>query len=80
MSGAGTEGTALDLRAPIGALFSALGMLLAGYGFATAGDPMYARSAGINLNLWWGGVMLAFGVLMLWGARRAARRGGAAPG
>lgn len=68
-----SEQGALDLRAPIGALFTGLGALLAGYGVATAGDAMYARSGGVNLNLWWGGVMLAFGLLMLAAAVRGAR-------
>jgi hypothetical protein len=77
MSGATSGANALDLRAPIGVLFSALGALLAGYGLLTAGDPMYDRSGGVNLNLWWGAVMLAFGALMLAGAlrARAAARG-----
>lgn len=64
----------LDVRLPIGGLFTALGLLLAGYGLATAGDTAhYARSLSVNINLWWGLVMLLFGVLLL-GAARAARR------
>lgn len=55
----------LDLRIPIGILFSALGIILAGYGLLTAGSDIYARSLGININLWWGGVLLLFGILML---------------
>ena len=74
-----SHATSLDLRAPIGALFTALGALLAGYGLATAGDPMYARSGGVNLNLWWGSVMLVFGALMLAAALRGAR-GARTPG
>jgi hypothetical protein len=38
----------------------------------------YARSLGININLWWGLVLLAFGALMLWLARRS-RPGSQAP-
>ncbi len=68
MSGA----TGLDVRLPIGGLFTALGLLLAGYGLATAGDAAhYARSLSVNINLWWGLVMLGFGLLLLWGAARA---------
>ena len=68
---------ALDLRIPIGALFTVLGVLLGGYGLATNGDAaMYARATDINVNLIWGIVMLAFGALMLLGARRSARSAG----
>jgi hypothetical protein len=67
---------ALDIRLPIGALFTVLGALLAGYGLATAGSrDLYARSLSVNVNLWWGLVLLLFGALMLWGAARA-RKGG----
>ena len=40
--------TALDLRWPIGGLFTALGLLLTGYGMATAGMP--AHYAAIRLG------------------------------
>ena len=64
----------LDVRLPIGGLFTALGLLLAGYGLATAGDEShYARSLSVNINLWWGLVMLAFGLTLLvtvWFSRR----------
>lgn len=64
----------LDLRYPIGVLFVVLGLLLAVFGLATAGNAaMYERAGSINVNLWWGVVMLAFGAVM-WGmAARAAR-------
>lgn len=65
----------MDLRLPIGGLFVVLGLMLGGYGLMTNGDTaMYERSAGMNINLVWGGVMLAFGALFLMLARRAARR------
>lgn len=61
-----------DIRLPIGLMFSILGLLLAGYGMF--GDPsIYRRSLGININLWWGIVMLAFGIIMLLLGRRGAR-------
>ena len=70
MSGA----AGLDLRLPIGALFSLLGIVVAGYGAATAGDAeRYARSEAININLWWGLVMLVFGLALLLLARRSSR-------
>lgn len=60
----------LDLRLPIGLMFSIFGVILVGYGLAS--DPaIYARSLGINVNLWWGVVLLAFGLVMLRLALRA---------
>jgi hypothetical protein len=42
----------------------------------TMSSPMYAtHSLGVNENLWSGLGMLAFGLAMLWLARRAARGG-----
>lgn len=61
----------LDIRLPIGAMFTALGLLIGGYGVVTSGDgTTYSRSLGINVNLWWGLVMLVFGVTMLIAGRR----------
>lgn len=54
----------LDIRLPIGLMFTILGLLLVGYGLL--GDKtIYAHSLGININLWWGLVMLLFGLVML---------------
>jgi hypothetical protein len=65
----------LDVRLPIGGLFTALGLLLTGYGLATAGDPShYARSLSVNINLWWGLVMLIFGLSLLAAVRLSRRR------
>ena len=56
----------LDVRWPIGTLFVTLGLLLTGYGLATAGNTeQYARSLSVNVNLWWGLVMLLFGLVLL---------------
>ena len=62
-----------DLRLPLGWLFASLGLLLviAGLRAAPAADT---RSLGININLIWGSVMIAFGGLCLVLARREARR------
>jgi multisubunit Na+/H+ antiporter MnhG subunit len=62
----------IDIRLPLGAMFALLGALLTGFGL-TSTPEVYARSLGLNVNLWWGLVLLAFGVLMLWLARRARR-------
>jgi hypothetical protein len=65
----------LDIRWPIGLLFSLVGALLVIYGFATASDTeLYRRSLDINVNLRWGLVLLAFGASMLTLAWRASRQ------
>lgn len=59
----------LDLRWPIGLMFTLIGALLVIYGAATGSNAeMYQHSLGKNINLWWGVVLLVFGVLMLLGA------------
>ena len=56
----------LDIRLPIGMMFSLLGVLLAGYGVATGGDSgLYRASLNLNVNLWWGLVLFVFGAVML---------------
>jgi len=60
----------LDVRTPIGLLFTLLGVLLVGYGWLTSGSEMYARSLGLNVNLGWGLVLFAFGLSMLWLGRQ----------
>jgi sulfite exporter TauE/SafE len=62
----------LDVRVPIGWLFAALGALLAGYG-AISNRAIYQQSLGVNINLVWGVVMLAFGVLMLFLGRQSSK-------
>jgi hypothetical protein len=56
----------LDIKIPIGLMFSIFGLILLVYGFATNGDAaLYQKSLSLNVNLWMGGLMLVFGVLML---------------
>ena len=56
----------LDIKIPIGLMFTILGLLLAIFGLATIGDTaLYERSLNININLWTGLTMLVVGVLML---------------
>jgi hypothetical protein len=55
----------LDIRLPIGMMFSLLGALLAIYGLATNSDAMYQASLGLNINLVWGRVLFVFGAVML---------------
>lgn len=54
----------LDIRLPIGLLFTILGVLLVGYGM-TADPSIYVRSLGYNVNVSWGLVLLTFGIVML---------------
>jgi hypothetical protein len=66
----------LDLRLPIGLMFTIFGLILTLYGLASDAT-IYDRSLGINVNLWWGLVLLAFGLVMLALAMRAGgTRGG----
>ena len=59
----------LDIRLPIGLMFALLGTLLAVFGLI--GDKsVFQRSLGINVDLWWGLVMLVFGVVMFVLGRR----------
>ncbi len=63
----------IDIKIPIGLMFSILGLLLTLYGIFTAGDAvLYERSLSINVNLWSGMAMLAFGsVMLLFGLKSA---------
>jgi len=62
----------LDIRLPIGFLFSIFGVLLIAFG-ALSDKAIYARSLGVNINLEWGIVMLLFGALMLFLGRRGTK-------
>lgn len=71
-----SDASTLDVRKPIGVLFAVLGALLLGWGVLTWDAPG-SRPTGIPIVPIWGGVMLAFGALMLvLSARKPpARRG-----
>ena len=59
----------LDIRMPMGMMFSALGAALAAFGLF--GDvSIYSRSLGYNVNLWWGLCVLLFGLTFLYYGRR----------
>ena len=65
----------LDIKIPIGLLFTIFGLILSIYGLATGSNTeMYARSLGFNINLGIGLIMLAFGVLMLVASRGTAKK------
>jgi hypothetical protein len=62
----------VDIRLPLGVLFSVLGVLLAGYGLGS-NRAIYERSLGVNINLDWGLFLLAFGITMIAFGRHATK-------
>jgi len=60
-----------DLRITLGMLFTLIGTVLTAFGLATRSNAdMYAKSLGIDANLWWGLVLLVFGIAALVLGRR----------
>ncbi len=60
----------LDIKIPIGLMFTILGLILTILGLFTAGDSdMYQQSMGYNINLFSGIIMVAFGAFMLFTSR-----------
>ena len=56
----------LDIRWPIGLMFSLIGAIMVVYGLVTGADKeLYERSLNLNVNLYWGLLLLAFGAWML---------------
>ena len=61
----------VDIRIPIGLMFSILGVLISVFGIVTMSNTeMYQNSLGINVNIIMGVLMLVFGLIMLFFARR----------
>jgi len=61
----------VDIRIPIGLMFSILGVIISFFGIITASNTgMYQKSLGININIVMGFVMLVFGLVMLYFAWR----------
>ncbi len=56
----------VDIRFPIGLMFTILGLLLTLFGlFSGSNSELYKISFDININLWTGLVSLVFGLVML---------------
>ena len=56
----------LDIRWPIGLMFSLVGLLMVLYGLVTGSNAeLYKRSLEINVNLYWGLLVAVFGGTML---------------
>lgn len=65
----------LDIRLPIGMMFSLIGAVMVIYGLVTGSNKeLYQRSLDININLWWGLILLVFGVVMFVAAKRDANK------
>ena len=65
----------LDIRYPIGFLFSIIGIMLTIFGLVTGSNAeLYKRSLGINVNLWTGLGMIIFGCIMLVFAYRTTKK------
>jgi hypothetical protein len=58
----------LDIRYPIGMMFTLIGLLLAATGLLSPEK----LSLGININLIWGSILFLFGALM-WGSAVRAK-------
>jgi hypothetical protein len=63
----------IDIRLPIGLVFALIGILMIAFG-AASDSAIYQRSLGINVNLYWGLVLLAFGVIMALLGRRGMKK------
>ena len=62
----------MSIALTIGATIGVIGLVLVLYGLF--GQVDYSRSDGININLWWGILMLAFGVVMSIGGYISSKR------
>ena len=60
-----------DARISLGIMFSMMGTILLAFGLATRGNAaVYEKAFGIDVNLWWGLVLLVFGIAVLFLGRR----------
>jgi hypothetical protein len=63
----------MDLRLPIGIIFTIYGFILIGYGIFTRASAIYGKSLGINVNIYWGIILLIFGLVMYYFAKRSRK-------
>jgi sulfite exporter TauE/SafE len=65
----------VDIRIPIGLMFSIVGVIIAGFGLFTMSNvELYKKSLGINVNIIMGIFMLVFGLIMLFFAFRKKKK------
>ncbi|MGH9607388.1 MAG: hypothetical protein ACRD3N_17000 [Terracidiphilus sp.] len=56
----------IDLRIPMGMMFTLIGAVLMAFGLSTRSNAaLYAPSMGIDVNLWWGAVLMLFGLILV---------------
>ncbi len=61
----------VDLRIPMGMMFTLMGAVLMAFGLSTGSNKaMYVKSLGVNANLWCGVALLVFGLVMVTLGRR----------
>ena len=73
MEKSGTSTThRMSIALTIGATIGVIGLVILLYGLF--GNADYSRSGGLNINLWWGLLMVVFGILMAGGNYLSARR------
>ena len=65
----------LDIRWPIGFIFTIYGVILLAYGALTDRGFVAVSGGRLNVDLIWGGGFLVFGLIMGGLALRASRRG-----
>ena len=53
----------MDIKLPLGMIFTIIGLLLVGSGIFHAGEVV--QKLQFNFNIWWGGVICLFGLFML---------------
>ncbi len=67
----------VDIRFPIGLMFTIIGVLITVFGIFTGSDAaMYQKSLGFNVNLIMGLIMLVFGLVFLFFAFKKSRKKG----
>ncbi len=65
----------VDARIAVGMFFTLTGTILSAFGLSTRDRvDVYTRSLGIDANLWWGLVLLVFGIVMVAFGRRGQAR------
>lgn len=62
----------MSIATTIGATIALIGLVIFLYGLLGHAD--YSRSDGVNINLWWGLLMLIFGIVMSVGGYISSRR------
>ena len=64
-----------DPRILLGMLFTLIGTILTAFGLSTRTNAdVYAKSLGVDANLWWGLALLVFGIVTLTLGRRGQAR------